>query len=58
MSGGRKRGFRILLIFFIIMLLTGLALLIWGIHDYTRRVQWSGRRQTAIVYCAQEQQML
>ncbi len=58
MSGDRKHGFRLLLILLIIMLVAGLALLIWGLHDYSRRVQWSGRRQTAVVYCVPNQQML
>jgi hypothetical protein len=48
----------LLLILLIIMLVAGLALLIWGLHDYSRRVQWSGRRQTAVVYCVPNQQML
>ena len=58
MAGGTKRSFRLLLIFLIIMLLGGLALLIWGLHDYARSVHWSGRQQMAVVYCVPNQQML
>lgn len=58
MTGGRKRGFRLLLIFLIVVLLGGLALLIWGLRDYARRVHWSGRQQTAVVYCVPDRQML
>ena len=58
MSGGRKHGFRLLLILLIIMLVAGLELFILGLHDYSRRVHWSGRRQTAVVYCVPNQQML
>lgn len=58
MTGGRKRGFHLLLIFLIVVLLGGLALLIWGLRDYARRVHWSGRQQTAVVYCVPDRQML
>ena len=58
MTGGRKHGFRLLLIFLIVVLLGGLALLIWGLRDYARRVHWSGRQQTAVVYCVPDRQML
>ena len=58
MTGGRKRGFRLLLIILIVVLLGGLALLIWGLRDYARRVHWSGRQQTAVVYCVPDRQML
>ena len=58
MTGGRKRGFRLLLIFLIVVLLGGLALLIWGLRDYAMRVHWSGRQQTAVVYCVPDRQML
>lgn len=58
MAGGRKRGFRLLLILLIILLLAGLSLLIWGLHDYARRVHWPGRQQTAVVYCMPDRQMV
>ena len=58
MAGDKKRSFRLLLVLLIIMLLGGLALLIWGLRDYVRRVHWSGRQQTAVVYCVPDRQML